>query len=332
MRALTMLLFLAAANRPDGMEVTVDSSLPAYHPGPPLTGDLHIVGFHEMEMIHLWVETFRKAHPAVRVHTALYASGIAPAALVEETSQVAPMGREFLPEEMALYRNMSFKPLAIPVAGGSYGTRGHTYGLVVFVHRDNPLTKLTLAQLDAIFSKDRRRGYKEQGTRWGQLGLTGEWADQPISAYGIERPNGIAQYFAFRALDGGPFKETYREQVTTDRLNALDAVVQRVAQDRFGIGYASHLNAQPGIKTVALAETATGPYQEPTFANMLNRTYPLTRFVYLYVNRYPTRPMNPLAKEFVRVALSREGQDAVARTVYMPLSAVVVRESLSKIE
>jgi phosphate transport system substrate-binding protein len=317
-----------------------DPNIPAYDPAPPLTGDLHIVGGLSRPpgsataagpattdtLVELWVEIFKASHPSVRVHTALYASANAAGALSEQSAQLGVTARELLPHELFAFQHAPFKLLAIPVAGGAYDTREVISSQVVIINKGNPLQRLTLAQLDAIFSKTRKRGYKEDITSWDQLGLKGEWADKPIHLYSNYQPNGIPYFFALRALNGGEFKDTLREQ------EDQDAVIQRVDEDRYGIAFVNRNYVRPDTKIVALGETESGPFSIGSFDEVLNQAYPLSRVIYVYVTRYPGKPIDPLAKEFIRAVLSREGQRAVARTLYLPIPLAVVRESLGKVE
>jgi phosphate transport system substrate-binding protein len=341
LRSAFVLATLAAGIlRPDGRRVTVDPQIPAYLPAPPLTGDLHIVGGLSRPpgsataagpattdtLVELWIEIFKAAHPSVRVHTALYASGIAAGALVEQSAQLGVAARELMPEELFAFKNKPFKLLPVPVAGGTYDTTGVTPSQVVIVNKANPLRQLTLAQLDAVFSRSRKRGFQEDVTRWGQLGLSGDWADKPIHIYSLFQPNGIPYFFLLRVLNDGQFKDTLLEQPTQE------AVAQRVDEDPYAIAFLNRNYVRPTSKLVALAETDAGPFSTGTFEEVANGTYPLSRVIYMFATRYPGKPLDPLAKEFLRAVLSQEGQQAAARSVYLPLSLAAVRDSLSKIE
>lgn len=327
--------------RLDGHRAPVDSEIAPYEPAPPMTGDLHIVGGagppgNMPQLIDLWVDIFKRAHPSVRVSTAIYSAAIAASAIHDETAEVGPSGRELMPYEIGLFRNQVYKPVEIPVGGGTFATDGATCAQWVFVNKANPISHLTMAQLDAIFSKDRKRGYKEDITRWGQLGLTGDWADKPIHVYGYNQPNGMATTFSLMALGGGEFKQITEKHRTGSGAQASGSVnlVQTVAGDPYGIAYAGmdSTTAATLTKVLSLGDNESGPFYGPTFENVQSRNYPLARLIFLDVIRYPGKPINPLAKEFIRVALSKEGQEAEARTLYMPLPAATVRESLRKLE
>jgi phosphate transport system substrate-binding protein len=326
--------------RADGKDVTVDPNIPPYNPAPPLTGDLHIVGGLSRPpgsgtaagpsttdtLIELWVEIFRRAHPSVRVHTSLYASLNAAGALAEQSAQLGVASRELLPHELYIFKQKTFRPLGIPVAGGTYDAQGAAPSQVVIVHKDNPLQKLTLAQLDAIFSKTRKRGYKEDITRWGQLGLSGEWADKEIHLNSFSIPDGITYFFQLRVLNEGEFKDSLHQELKQD------LVVQRVAEDRYGIAFVNRPYVKPTTKMIALGETEAGPFSVGSFEEVLNGTYPLSRVIYMYVNSYPDKPIDPLAREFLRAVLSQEGQQAAARSIFLPLPYRYLKESLRKIE
>lgn len=328
----------AAGERPDGRNVAVDPRIPRHTPGTPLSGDLHICGGDSMKaLVKGWIEIFKKAHPDVHVFSCLYASGTAAPALEAQKVQVGPVAREMLPYEESLFRNRPYKPYGIPVGGGSYDTKGYTDTLVVYVNKDNPIRRLTLDQLDAIFSSTRKRGYKEDITRWGQLGLTGEWADKPIKVYSNQMPNGHADSFRRLVLDGGEFKDTVIQLGHSPDVVAVEGeagarVTLKIAEDRYGIGYAGHYLAKPGTTKVALAEKEGKPYFAGTFDEAVSRAYPLSRFIYLYLNKWPNKPLDPLGKEFVRVALSKEGQEVVAQTAFLPLPAEFVEKSRAMLE
>ena len=327
--------------RADGHEVRLDPDIPHYVPGPALSGDLHLVGGggigDDIEgLMAGWAAILQRAHPMVRIHRAIYTSGCAPSALCEERAQVGIMTRDMWPFERTLYRNKPFKPVDFTCAGSVYDTPGFSKHQCVYVHSENPLKQLSLAQVDAIFSKDRKRGGKEAITRWGQLGLTGEWADKPIHLYGnIAQPDGNPYYFQLRVLLGGEWKDGLLP------LKRPDAM----AGDRYAIGFgpANHAGGRDAAglwrsgefvnaRAVALSEGDGQPAYEDSFENVLRRTYPLSRTTTLWLNRYPDKPFDALGKEFVRVALSWEGQEVVARSIFLPLPAVTVRESLAKLQ
>ncbi len=312
-----------------------EQELPSYQPVPGLNGLLHSVGADTMdEIVFDWIRAFRRLHPGLGMTMEARASLTAAPALTSGLADVAPVARELLPSEMAAFeQKFGYKPLAIRVAGGSYATQGRTHALAVIVHKDNPLARISLAQLDAIYSTTRKRGHPEALITWGQLGLTGEWADRPITAYGLRRPNGIVNFFQAKVMLGGEFRANINERMGTGYIEAFDAVMQSVAADPAGIAYARFDPAQPAVKALAVSAEPGGPFVAGTFENVRNQSYPLARTVHVYVNRAPGRPLDPRVREFLRFALSREGQRIVAGDGdFLPLPPRLIREELAKLE
>jgi len=197
--------------------------------------------------------------------------------------------------------------------------------LAVYVHKDNPITKLTLAQVEAIFSKSRKRGYKQNIATWGQLGLTGDWANRPISLYGRNAASGTYGFFKEHTLKNGDYKDTVKEQPGSA------SVVQGVTEDRFGIGYSGIGYRTSGVKLVPLSETATSPVSDGSYTDVQAGKYPLWRFLFIYVNKAPNKPLDPLVGEFIKLMFSKEGQEAVVKDGYMPLSAAQAQAELAKV-
>lgn len=328
----------SAPQRPDGQRTPVDQDIPAYDPAAPLTGDLYIGGGFAHTLLDQWADIFRRAHPSVRVHVAGYGSTSAFGQLVEGITKVTLLTREFMPfERDFLMKNMGMEQLGIPVATGGYSTALSECipSEVILVNKDNPIKGLTLAQLDAIFSKTRKAGYKEDITRWGQLGLTGEWADKPIHVYHAKMPDGVPNFFMLNVMKDGEFKDTNMSLYDNPGATAVDRYAIALANRGVGAaGTRSHgpEKRDPNAKIVPLAYTESGPYTTGSFDDVRTRAYPLSRIIYLYLRALPGVPTDPLAKEFVRVALSQEGQREVARTCMMPLPANMVRESTEKLK
>jgi phosphate transport system substrate-binding protein len=313
---------------------TLEPGIPAYTPVKGLSGELVSVGADTMEsLMKLWIEDFDKVYPDVHFTMEAKASGTAGPALTAGRAQLGPVAREMLPaEEDTFKQKYGYEPLAIAVAGGSYRTPGSTHAIAFFVNRANPISQLTLAQLDAIFSTTRKRGCKEDIKTWGQLGLTGEWANAPIHLYGLIRPNGIAHFLQLRILQGGDYKQGIREYTTVGSLAALDAIAQEIAKDRFGIGYSGFSSLTPDVKAVALAEADGGPYYTGTFQEVVSQEYPLSRFVYIYVNKKPEKPLDPMVREFLKFTLSNQGQeDVIKQGVFLPLPPRLLATQQSKL-
>jgi phosphate transport system substrate-binding protein len=198
--------------------------------------------------------------------------------------------------------------------------------LAVFVNKDNPIKCLTVAQVDAVFSKSRRYGYKEEIKTWGQLGLTGEWAGKPISLYGRNSASGTYGFFKEHTLKNGDYKDTVKEQPGSA------SVVQGVTVDRYAIGYSGIGYATAGVRAVPLAEKEGAPCVEATADNAYSGSYPMARFLFVYVNKAPGKPIDPLTREFVKLVLSKEGQEVVIKDGYFPIPASVAKEELNKIQ
>lgn len=319
---------------PDG-ERLLAADLPRYAPEQLLKGRLHSVGADSMDVMTFgWIRMLRRAHPNLEITMEARSSLTAAPALTNGLADVAPIAREFLPSELAMFRQkFGYDPLLIRVASGSYATNNRSHALAVYVHRENPLRELTLAQLDAIFSSSRKRGHPTEIKVWGDIGLTGDWAYRPISIYSMRRPNGIVNFFQQRVLLEGDFKATLAERSNSSDQGALVAVTEAVAADIGGIGFAGFAHANDRVRALALAQSEGSPYVLGTPDSVSDQTYPLARWVYIAVNKPPSQPLPPQVREFLRLVLSYEGQRIVAQDdAFLPLPAVIVREELAKLE
>jgi phosphate transport system substrate-binding protein len=299
--------------------VQVDAGLQAYQRTSGVSGSLNSVGSDTMNnMMTLWAETFRKFYPSVKVQVEGKGSSTAPPALIAGTSQFGPMSRPMRATEIDQFEaKYKYKPTELKT---SYDA------LAVYVHKDNPLQKLTLAQVEAIFGKGRKRGYKQNIATWGQLGLTGDWANRPISLYGRNSASGTYGFFKEHTLKNGDFKDSVKEQPGSA------AVVQGITVDRFAVGYSGIGYATAGVQAVPLTEKDGGKCVEATADNAYSGSYPLARFLYVYANKAPGKPLDPLSREFLKMVLSREGQEVVVKDGYFPLPSSITREELSKIQ
>ena len=317
--------------------LSVDPAIPSWKPAELTIApeeDLNLVGADVMDEITLgWVKLFRKAYPRLSVTMEARASGTGGPALTEGRAHLAPVGRELLPaEEKAFVDKFGYKPLAIKVATGSVGSLGKTATSVIFVDKNNPLPGLTMGQLDAIYSKTRLRGHADIRT-WGDLGLKGDWAARPIHLYGLKPVNGIEQFLKQRLLLGGEYKEGIEFVKGKGFTHAFSVAAEDMAHKPGGLTYALLSNVTSNIKVVPIAEKEGAPFVAPTVENVYSHAYPLSRFVYIFVNRPPGKALQPKVKEFLQLVLSREGQEVVAREgVYIPLTPDVVREERAKLE
>lgn len=314
-----------------------DPSLPTWKPGEVAVQpeeELNLVGADVMDEITLgWVKAFRKQYPRLSVTMEARASGSGGPALTEGRAHLAPVGRELLPaEEKAFVDKFGYRPLAIKVATGSVGSLGKTATSVIFVDKDNPIPGVTMAQLDAIYSKTRKRGYPEVRT-WGDLGVKGEWAARPIRLYGLKPVNGIEQFVKQRVLLNGEYRDGIEFVKGKGFTHAFTVAAEDMAQKPGGLTYALLSNYRPNVKVLPIAEKEGAPFVSPTVENVYTHSYPLSRYVYIYVNRPPGKALEPKVKEFLELVLSREGQDVVAAEgVYIPLTPETVREERTKLD
>jgi phosphate transport system substrate-binding protein len=266
----------------------------------------------------MWAESFNRVYPNVKVQIEGKGSTTAPPALIAGTAQLGPMSRAMRGTEIDQFeKKFGYKPTAIRTAVDA---------LALFVNKDNPLPCLTVEQADAIFSKSRRSGYREAITTWGQLGLSGDWANRPISLYGRNSASGTYGFFKEHILRNGDFKDEVKEQPGSA------AVVQGMTVDRYAIGYSGIGYATVGVRPVPLAEKAGAACVEAAAEQAYAGTYPLARFLFVYLNKAPDRPLDPLTREFVRLVLSKEGQEVVVKDGYFPITAAIAREEWAKVQ
>jgi len=318
-----------ARPNPETFHATLDPKLPAYKPRGQLSGSLSGVQSDTTPgLVTLWIEGFRKYYPNVEIKASIEGSGAAGPVLTEQTAEFGLIAREMMEkEETPFEQKFGYKPLEVAIAGGSYRTVAFTDALTFFVNKQNPLEKLSLNQIDAIYSKTRNRGGKEDITKWGQLGLKRDWADKPIHLIGVKEPNGFEHFLRLRILGDGQWKDGITVQDTVFPLASM------VASDPYAIGYAGFGYLSDGVKPLALAKTNSGPYYKGTFKEVAAQKYPLSRVIYIYANRTPGKPLNPVLKEFVRYILSREGQQAVVQDgIFLPLPEAYAQQELKKLE
>ena len=296
----------------------VDPSITGYQKASGISGNLSSIGSDSMNnLMTLWAETFRKYYPNVKVQVEGKGSSTAPPALIAGTAQFGPMSRQMRSTEIDQFeQKYGHKPTEIRT---SYDA------LSVYVHKDNPIKELSLAQVEAIFGKSRKRGFKQNVTTWGQLGLTGEWADKPIGLYGRNSASGTYGFFREHVLRNGDYKDTVKEQPGSA------SVVQGITEDRYAIGYSDAGYRTSGVRAVPLSEQPNGPFYAGTYEEVTSGKYPLSRFLYVYVNKAPGKILDPVPLEFLKLIMSKEGQEVVIKDGYMPLTPAQVKEELVKI-
>ncbi len=292
--------------------------LAKYEKASGVSGSIISVGSDTLaNLMTYWAEEFKKLYPNVNVQIQAAGSSTAPPALTEGTSNFGPMSRKMKDREVAAFEaKYGYKPTAIAVAIDA---------LAVYVNKDNPIKGLTIAQVDAIFSATRKCGYTENLDNWGQLGLSGSWANRPIQIYGRNSVSGTYGYFKKKALCKGDYKDTVNEQPGSA------SVVQGVTKSINGIGYSGIGYKTSGVRAVPLSKKANSAPVEATPANASNGKYPLGRFLYIYVNKHPNKALAPLEREFIKMVLSRTGQDIVVKDGYIPLPTKVAKKQLGRI-
>ncbi|MBL6710517.1 MAG: phosphate ABC transporter substrate-binding protein [Planctomycetes bacterium] len=297
----------------------VDPELKPYEPvGGEVAGSLKGVGSDTMNnLMALWTEGFKNFYPSVREGIEGKGSSSAPPALMEGTSTFGPMSRPWKPSEIDAFKDhFGYPPTVIPSAIDM---------LAVYVHKDNPIKGLSLQQVDAIFSKNRNGGMKKPIMTWGELGLTGEWQDKPISLYGRNSASGTYGYFKEHALFKGDFKSTVKEQPGSS------SVVQSVASDKYGIGYSGIGYKTADVLAIPIGASVDGELIAPEASNAYSGAYPLSRFLYLSVNYKPGSELEPLRREFLKYVLSATGQGDVLKDGYLPVTQKIAQKSLISI-
>jgi phosphate transport system substrate-binding protein len=308
--------------KPESLQPSLDPALPAYQPRTDvkLSGSLKGACSDTLPgQAKAWFDAFKKYYPAVDINIPPpYAGSTGARDLIKGTTDFVFVARELKPEDYTDFKaRFGYDPLVVPVSGASYRHFGFTDAHVFFVNKANPLEKISFDQLDAIFSSTHHRGGKPI-TTWGQLGLTGEWADKPIHLYGIKPWNGFEEYIRQRVLSRDGRRGEWRDGITLDDLVFQNA--RRVAEDRYGIGYCGVSDVDAGVRILPLSESANGPFYAPTYENVASAAYPLSRLLYFATNKPPGKPLTPVLGELLRFILSRQGQQVVLKhAVYLPL-------------
>lgn len=312
LKMVLMVSLVSALMLGNASALEVDPNLPAYNKTSGVSGSVKAIGSDTLNnLMTLWFEAYRSFYPSVKVEIEGKGSSTAPPALIQGTSQFGPMSRQMKPKEIdAFEQKFGYKPTKMRVAVDA---------LAVFVHKDNPIKSLSLKQLDAIFSKNRKGGYAKNIQTWGDLGMTGKWANKPISLYGRNSASGTYGYFKKIALFKGDYKDTVKEQPGSS------AVVQGVASDLYGIGYSGVGYKTADVRTVPLSRDMGDTAYDANSTNAYSGDYPLARFLYVYVNKNPSRDLEPLRAEFIKFVLSKPGQKIVIKDGYYPISNAIVQ-------
>lgn len=293
----------------------VDKNLPTYEKTSGISGNLSSVGSDTLaNLMTFWAEEYKRMYPNVNIQIQAAGSSTAPPALTQGTSNFGPMSRQMKSKESAAFeKKHGYKPMAIPVAIDA---------LAVYVNKDNPIEGLTIPQVDAIFSSTRKCKADADISNWDALGIK-DLGD--IQLFGRNSVSGTYGYFKKKALCKGDFKNSVNEQPGSA------AVVQAISQSKNGIGYSGIGYITSGVRLVPLAKKEGQPFVAATAENALNGKFPLSRYLYMYVNKHPNKPLQPLEREFVKMVLSKVGQEIVVKDGYVPLPANVVEKVLNQI-
>jgi phosphate transport system substrate-binding protein len=298
---------------------SLDPGLPVYERVSGVSGQLGSVGSDTLNnLMTLWAEAFEREYPNVNIQIQGMGSSTAPPALTEGTANFGPMSRRMKPREVQAFEERhGYEPTAIRVAIDA---------LAVYVNKDNPIEGMTVREVDAAFSVTRKCGLDRDILTWGDLGLTGAWGNRPIQLYGRNSVSGTYGYFKEEALCRGDFRNTVNEQPGSA------SVVQAVTESLNGLGYSGIGYRTSGVRAVPLARRDGQPFVPATAENAITRRYPLARYLYVYVNKRPDTPLPPLTEQFLRLVLSRTGQEVVLKDGYIPLNGRLAERELRKLD
>jgi phosphate transport system substrate-binding protein len=310
---------------------SVDRSLPDYFPREHVAG--RVVGYTGMDtverMMAAWNSGFRKFQPSADF-SVVQKDGLAP----EDRIALGPHVMEvFHPTDLAYENAYGYEPFRVKVCAAAYILKSHVSAIGVYVNRENPLASISLRKLDAIFSAERRRGYPADITTWGQLGLGGPWADRPIHVYGFYWRDDVTAAFRRLVMLDAPFGSTYdvpggNMSRTTPEVAA--AIMSALARDPDGIAFGNGSYMTQDVKALGLSVDSV--LSQFTLDDIASGRYPLQRYLYIYVNRKPGLPLDPLMSEFLRFILSREGQSLVSKDGYLPLPPSIDAHELRKLD
>jgi phosphate transport system substrate-binding protein len=314
---------------PEILQPTLDPALPAFHPrAENVTGNFKGAASDVLKvLVEMWFEKFKTYHPGVTLTISPpYAGSLGAVELAKGGLDFVFVSRELRPDDIKAFRaRFNYDPLSIPISGGSYRQFGALDAIAFYVNKSNPIEKITFDQLDAMYSSTRYRG-GEPIAHWGDLGLTGDWADKPVKLYGIKPWNGFEEFVRQRILSIGDKRGEWRDDISFEKV--VFPIAKKVADDPYGIGYSGIAYIDAGVKVLPVAQTADAPPQAPTYENVALGTYPLSRLTYFNTNKAPGKPLDPALEEFLNFILSREGQQVVLdQAIYMPLRADQLRGS-----
>ena len=313
-----IILTLALVSAIGSAQAQVDPALPSYSKTSGVSGNFSSIGSDTLaNLMTLWAEAFKGHYPNVNIQIQAAGSSTAPPGLIEGTANFGPMSRQMKSKEIEDFeKRYGYKPFGLPVAIDA---------LAVFVHKDNPIVGMNLAQVDAVFSSTLLCGAQARIDSWGDAGLSGAWTSRDIQLFGRNSVSGTYGYFKSVALCKGDFRNNVNEQPGSS------SVVQSVSSSINGIGYSGIGYKTASVRVLPLAKRGSN-YVEPNSVNAVNGSYPLSRFLYVYVNKAPNQPLSPMEREFVKLVLSKQGQEVVVKDGYIPLPAKVAERYAAELE
>ena len=298
--------------------VKLDPALKPYAKVRGISGKLDSIGSDTLNnLMTLWAEGFRKKHPAVKIQIEGKGSSTAPPALIKGTSQLGPMSRKMKGKELDRFEDkFGYPPTVFRVAVDA---------IALYVNKDNPIPGMTLAEVDAVFSKEQRRKHPTRVKHWGDVGVSGSLGKSTVSVYGRNSASGTYGFFKKLVLKNGDYKDDVKEQPGSA------SVVQGITKDIAGIGYSGIGYHTSGVRALPISTAAGKPLVDATYANAINGSYPIWRYLYVYGNKAPNKPLSPLVAQFLRYIYSKEGQQVVVKDGYFPLQAAQAKEELKKL-
>lgn len=326
---------------PDSYQAQIVASMPHYVAEAEVSGAISIWGHGNRQLpwmhhlVELWEQGFRRFHPGVSIDYQLHGTSSGIPALFTGVGDIAILGEEILPKAAAAFeRFRGYPPLGLEIATGSLDVRNFDYAQMIFVHRANPLERITLAELDAILGAEHRRGDRNIRT-WGELGLSGEWRGRRIVPYSWAIDDSFGFFLQQAVMEGSHrWNHELKEFV---HINLPDGsiydhgqqILDALAKDRAGLAISNIRYAGPDVKPVALARKPQGPFVHATQCSLIDGTYPLARTIPAVIDRAPGRPAAQKVREFIRYVLSREGQAAINEDGrYLPLSPTLAARQL----
>ena len=293
----------------------LDNKLPPYKTTNEISGNIKSIGSDTLNnLMTFWAEGFRQIYPNVKIEIEGKGSSTAPPALIVGTSSFGPMSRAMKSKETDTFeKKFGYKPFRIRIAIDA---------LAIFVNKDNPLKCISMPHIDAIFSKTRKGGIKNNIQSWGKLGLKGLWKDKPISIYGRNSASGTYGYFKKVALYKGDYKNSVKEQPGSS------AVIQGIASDKFSIGYSGIGYNTADVRALSISRKTGEQCIPPNIETTYTGNYPFARFLYIYTNKKPHQPFDPLRLQFIKYILSKNGQLSVIKAGFFPINAAIANHTL----